>query len=850
MKIPFLNKFALRSKINEPKAEADTRPIRSGGGRSDNIIVKIAKAFKDRSRKDIQSWRLALVAAENAEQPIFTRYADLVDDLKTDGTFKTAVMLRRTTTLSTGFQVRNRRTGNLNEAATELLQQKWFYDYLSKNIDAIIYGTRVIEFIDFNGHKITFCVLPPRNTVPTLKRLFPDLGKPKKFIDYDAPEHQAWVTELNPDDPFGIINDIIPNLIWKRNVAQSWAEFCEKFGMPLISATTTNNNTKNIDQIEKQLLALAEASVGVFPEGTTIKFDEANRTDAYNVYQKFIDQNSSEISSVIVGSNTLSRDASNRAQTQIHEDSLDYKISQSDRRNIQFTINDKLFPLLQMQGYNFFGEDDIFEWIEAKEELDLNDYWTIVRGVMEEHEVDQEWLSKTFSIPITGKKKSSPVMHLPIAYSKPTYINAHGHHHQPVAMASNRILTALTESLMSLLWDKADISGTWANLIVTEGLELFKGLSEGYGVTADYDTPDTLALQLMEYNLFEFSASKTEARLAAMSDLLIDKEALQIRSFSDFKALAEEQVSSFNNEWLQTEYNLSVAVGQNSAAFHRFMAEKDTVTAFVQYETAGDDLVRPAHDVLDGKIFNLNDPEAMKVWPPNGYGCRCEMLQYNRKPLPGQVTSGKDALTLIKSSDERFADSQFEINRGDLKQVFTEKQFYKDIKSLPEKLNTMTFDKYGLEPWDKFKSQLKPLKIDHSITPENVKELFKAVPGKDFMGFQDYLNRKMVLTKKNFDAHTTGKYVSDDELRHQLFPHINKLMNNPDEVWYNNPDKAENKFQSRYIKHFSDMMLVADVEIDEDTSKIKSWYIAKKADPSLRKGLLIRNKVGKTPSIE
>ncbi|MDT8346855.1 MAG: DUF935 family protein, partial [Flavobacteriaceae bacterium] len=562
MKIPFLQKFTLRSDKIEPKAIADTRPLNSGGGRKDNIILQVAKAFKDRSRKDIQNWRLAIAAAENIEQPMFTRFADLVDDLKTDGTFKTAVMLRSTTTLSTGFQVRNRRTGDLNEEATELLQQKWFYNFLSKNIEAIIYGARVIEFIAFNEQKIDFCVIPPRNTVPSIKRIYPDLSKPKNFIRYDNPEHQAWVVELSPEETFGIINDIIPNLIWKRNVAQSWAEFCEKFGMPLISATTNNNNTKNIDQVEKQLLALAEASVGVFPEGTTIKFDEANRTDAYNVYQKFIEHNSSEISSVLVGSNTLSKDASNRAQTQVHENSLDYKISQSDRRNIQFTINDKLFPILRMQGYNMLSEDDVFEWIEAKEELDLSQYWDIVSGVMQEHEVDTDWLSKTFSIPIIGKKKSSPMTSLPTAWNKPNYIKACNHNYEPLAMASSRIITALTAQLIQKLWAKENTSDLWANLIVSEGLELFKALRQGYGTTVDYDTPDTLALQMMEYNLFEFSASKTEARLAAMSELLIDKEAKGIRSFSDFKALAEQEVSSFNNEWLQTEYNLSIAVGQ------------------------------------------------------------------------------------------------------------------------------------------------------------------------------------------------------------------------------------------------------------------------------------------------
>lgn len=388
-----------------PVAKTDTQPLKSGRQNTDAIIMKIAKTFKDRSRKDIQSWRLALMAAEHHETPRFNRYYDLVDDLQTDGTLKTQILLRKSSTLSTGFQVRNKKTGVINEMATELLQQKWFYKYLNVQLDAILYGTRIIEFLEFKGNHIKFSVLPPRNTVPSQKRIYPDLSKEKDFILYENPEYKPWVIEFNPDNPYGIINDIIPNLIWKRNVAQSWAEFCEKFGMPLISATTNNSNTAHIDKVEKQLLSLAEASVGVFPEGTTIKFDEANRTDAYNVYSKFIEQNSKEIAGVIVGSNTLGQEAANRSQTEVHERSLDYKISQADRRDIAFNVGDELLPLLKTQGYWYISEDDILEWIESKEEVDLNDYWTIVEGIMAEYEIEQDWLSETFNIPIKAKKQ-------------------------------------------------------------------------------------------------------------------------------------------------------------------------------------------------------------------------------------------------------------------------------------------------------------------------------------------------------------------------------------------------------------------------------------------------------------
>lgn len=126
------------------------------------------------------------------------------------------------------------------------------------------------------------------------------------------------------------------------------------------------------------------------------------------MYSKFIEQNSNEISGVLVGSNTLGQDAANRSQTEVHERSLDYKISQADRRDIAFNVNDDLLPMLKNQGYSYISDDDIFEWIESKEEIDLIQYWGIVQGLMQNYEVEQDWLSETFNIPITGKKQYTP----------------------------------------------------------------------------------------------------------------------------------------------------------------------------------------------------------------------------------------------------------------------------------------------------------------------------------------------------------------------------------------------------------------------------------------------------------
>lgn len=847
-------------KRNKPIAKSDTRPLKSGYRQTDAIIMKIAKAFKDRSRKDIRKWRMALMAAENPERPRLNFYHDLVDDLLTDGTLQTQIALRKGATLAVNFQVRNRKTEQINVQATELLQQKWFYDYLETHLDAVILGTRLIEFFAFNGTAISFATIPPRNTVPVLKRIYPDLAM-DRYIDYSRPELAKWLLELNDKKPLGLINNIIPNLIWKRNVAQSWAEFCEKFGMPLISANTNNSNTAHIANVERQLLALAEASVGVFPEGTTIKFDEANRTDAYQVYSKFIEQNSNEIAGTIVGSNTLGKDAANYAQTEVHERSLDDKLAKSDRRNIAFTVNDDLFPLLISQGYSYLSDDDVFEWLDNKEELTLTEYWPIVQGIMQDYEVEKEWLEKTFDIPLVKKKErpAHPFLNpyrkqqeepeepeddeeAIAAYRKPNYPVSKN----PTASGSNKILDGLTDELLQQLWDNEDTLGTKGTLIVEEALHLVQGLKKGFGVTAGWNTPDNLALQLMEYNLFEFSASKTEARLAAMTDLLIDKEKRKIRSFAEFKELAKKEVDKFSKTWLETEYNLSIAVGQNAAAYHRFMAEQDEVTNYVQYQTAGDGAVRDSHAALDGRVFSLKDKDAMDLWPPNGYGCRCEMIQYVGEPTT--ISKGQIGKQLMLQDNPKWSESQFGFNRGDLKLIFTDDQYYHDIKGLPKELNEMVFEKYNLKPWSSFKQELDTIKIDETITGENVKELFKKVGKEEFMRFTDYNGRKLIMQEAIFNEHLEEKYLNPREQRHRLFPHIKDTLKDPDEVWL---FKYKNKkFQTRYVKFYRDKAVIVDTDtnMNSTTNEIKTWYpLVEKEEASRRKGFIIKRKENGNP---
>jgi SPP1 gp7 family putative phage head morphogenesis protein len=53
-----------------------------------------------------------------------------------------------------------------------------------------------------------------------------------------------------------------------------------------------------------------------------------------------------------------------------------------------------------------------------------------------------------------------------------------------------------------------------------------------------------------------------------------------------------------------------------------------------QYLTVGDDRVRPEHAVIDGFIARLTDPVWNKIYPPNGFNCRCMRILLLAKEVP------------------------------------------------------------------------------------------------------------------------------------------------------------------------------------------------------------------------
>lgn len=68
----------------------------------------------------------------------------------------------------------------------------------------------------------------------------------------------------------------------------------------------------------------------------------------------------------------------------------------------------------------------------------------------------------------------------------------------------------------------------------------------------------------------------------------------------------------------------------------RYDADQDPAVQEIlwgyEYVTVGDDRVRPAHQELEGATFEKDDPALKKLWPPNGWNCRCQLIPIFDEP--------------------------------------------------------------------------------------------------------------------------------------------------------------------------------------------------------------------------
>jgi SPP1 gp7 family putative phage head morphogenesis protein len=107
-----------------------------------------------------------------------------------------------------------------------------------------------------------------------------------------------------------------------------------------------------------------------------------------------------------------------------------------------------------------------------------------------------------------------------------------------------------------------------------------------------------------------------------------------------------EELSAFN---LDTAFNTAAQKAYSLGRYEQ-MTDPDVMQAlpFWQYWTAGDDRVRPEHRVLHMFAARAEDPVWMKIYPPNGFNCRCAVVPILGEEAPEDASDpGLERLPML-----------------------------------------------------------------------------------------------------------------------------------------------------------------------------------------------------------
>ena len=168
----------------------------------------------------------------------------------------------------------------------------------------------------------------------------------------------------------------------------------------------------------------------------------------------------------------------------------------------------------------------------------------------------------------------------------------------------------------------------------------------------------TYLLRIYDTNLTIYFASLRSLPWSVVSNTSKLLKWKQITTY--FLKDVQKVNNTYNGSYLRTEYNFARQSSLMAARWKHF--EKDGDRYNLQYRTAYDDRVRTSHRKLEG----ITLPPSSKFWndyfPPNGWNCRCTVVQVRKDKYP--ESNEREAINLGSQATASKHQEMFKFNPG------------------------------------------------------------------------------------------------------------------------------------------------------------------------------------------
>lgn len=794
-------------------------------GKATPVINQLTVNNIQMASQDIAKWKQAIDAARSATNPRRRSLYELYESIVLDGHLL-SVMNKRSMAITNKRITFVDKDGAIDESIKEsVTDTPWFYDFNKHANTSIPYGHALIELIPEAGIVTKAKLVPRFNVIPERSFLAWSYNNLDVGFDYTLEEpYASYLIESGGDKDYGLLMSAAQYVIYKRGGLGDWAQFCELFGLPLKIGKYDPFDAETRKLLNESFNSMGGAAHMIIPKGADIEIKDAGSNAGQSgIFLDLVKVCNEEMSKIFLGQTMTTDSGSSRSQSETHKET-ESDIFLADMIEREYLLNWSLKPKLEKLRYPVTNGRFSFPEVDR---LPLDKKIEIALKVSDKVEIEDEYWYKTFNIPkpsgTKGAKSDPKKKSLKITkgcncleYKKNITLSANPYEG----------LSDDEKNLLQEIYEGNRKGYDPATMQITLN-KLRNVLLKNVFADVDYGSQDHLTLTFMELNVNRFGFDKNLSQIYQLNQAL-----RKATNFTDFAKQAGGILETYNKHYLATEYNFAIAAAQNAANWNRFKAQKD-VYPFLKYQTIGDSRVRAAHAALNDKVFSIDDPQLNGIYPPNGFGCRCEMVQVSKAD---NITTGAQAVGLLGEEWDKMVKGGFAVNRGELRTIFDLNEAY--IKDLPDsailKGNAITYVDAGLKAFSKM----------GSFNGLDLKEFNAAKAADDFKSgskvFNDRAGRYITLDKVAFDKLTKSKDAG-------VYNHLQEVFNAPDEIWFNY-NNTEDSYS--YVKFYEGKAIVVPCNVKKEinessivdsTFKIDSFFISDKPDNS-RKGILIYNK--------
>lgn len=840
------------------------------------VVSQIIIRQPQRKTANVGLWRAAMKSADMGR---VKELYDFYEDLLIDGRLGDAVDKRISAVTNSPITFQNAE-GEAVDAITALIDTPAFEDLLTIIMQRRFWGRSGIEFDFSNGFNVYD--IPKKHIDLQGKQILISEGD-SSGIPYEADDN---ILVLGQPRDLGLFLKTAPYVIWKRGGFGDYAQWLEIFGMPQRVGKYSAFDTESRKLLEKALSEAGSAPWCVIPKETDVEtVNNTGNGSSGTSYDEFRKACNEEMTITILGQTltTVQGDKGARSLGEVHKQVEEGK-NRADMRYVQRVLNYSVLPLLEKRGYPVKGGQFLFP--EAAEALSVSDVVALCKLI----DIPADFLHKKYSIPmpkdgelIAGSKNApepktdtnEPIEPIdpnapeeeddqePVKDEKPKPGDPKGkkpkglkNHDRNIFLqlwdffaSAPAVMTGATQTGAPLTLRDDTLEGKVISAITgstTFNAELFEYISQDLIKAIEWDMANLADLGFtygfesdayrtaQEMNVFRFSAAKSMAEITELNRLYREST-----SFDEFYKKALEVTDTFNKKWQKTEYETANLLTLSTQNYDRLI-KKTKLFPFWEYRTVGDDKVRPEHARLHGVILAATDPLWAKIWPPNGWKCRCYVVPRMTHEVKGvDITDMRRRVNeYLTTSEWKMVQAQgFGVNRALSPEVFTEDQMY--IKKFPDRaaklLKDINYRTYKVGTVEQNRASALTDWKAYEGTAQEFLGTLKSENNRLFM--TDYKNRSIMLDDKKLLESTK----TDDE-RIRFMQSASETVKAPDEVWITTEGKLS---QYAFIKYYKDLAVCVLADIDKQVVyRVRTWFPINefKAAIDYRSGLLIKKR--------